>query len=490
MNRIHSTRLLLVACAAVFATTSYAATVTVVNNDGPGEGFNDPTPVAPLPSNPEVTLGAQRLRVVQTAADQWGALLESTVEIRVRVAFNPLACNGNSAVLGSAGATTIHADFANAPFPNTWYSAALANALSGTDLNGTAVGNEEINSQYNSDYDSGTCITGTAGWYYSTAASDPTPANRTALLPVVFHEFAHGLGFQTFTSSTTGAFNGGRPDIWTRFLMDAPSRTRWIQMASNAQRQASAISDPNLVWAGPNVRVDKTLYLDSAPKLIVNSPASIAGVKDAQPASFGPAAPVGGITGNLVLVDDGISTPPAGVPRDGCEMPFVNAAAVAGNIALIERGSCNFTVKVKNAQLAGATAAIIFNNVASGLPGMGGADATVTITSYGISQADGNAILAQLPAPGVNATLGLDPAGALSGTNAGFVRMNAPNPVQPGSSVSHWTIDTFPNLLMEPSINANLFSDVDLTIPLFRDIGWNDNAPPGLYIFEGGFEEF
>lgn len=485
-------RLLGVACAAVFATSSYAATVTVVNNDGPGEGFNDPTPVAPLPSNPEITLGAQRLRVVQTAANQWGALLESSVEIRVRVAFNPLTCSGTSAVLGSAGATTIHADFANAPFPNTWYSAALANALSGTDLNGTGVGNEEINSQYNSNYDSGKCITGTAGWYYSTLQSDPTPTNRTALLPVVFHEFAHGLGFQTFTNSSSGQFASGTvggqtiqlPDVWTRHLMDVSSRQRWIQLTAT-QRQASAISDPNLVWAGPNVRVDKSLYLTPAPKLFVNSPAAIAGIRDAQPASFGPNAPQAGITGNMVLVDDG-----TGTIRDGCEMPFVNAAAVAGNIALIERGLCNFTVKVKNAQLAGATAAIIFNNVASGLPGMGGSDNTVIITSYGISQADGNAILGQLPAPGVNATLGFDPSGALSGVNAGFVRMNAPNPVQPGSSVSHWTIDTFPNLLMEPAINANLFSDVDLTIPLFRDIGWNDNAPPGIYIFEGGFEEF
>jgi hypothetical protein len=54
--------------------------------------------------------------------------------------------------------------------------------------------------------------------------------------------------------------------------------------------------------------------------------------------------------------------------------------------------------------------------------------------------------------------------------------------------VSHWTVDTFPNLLMEPSLNTSLFSDVDLTIPLFRDIGWQVNQPSGDAVFANGFE--
>lgn len=70
----------------------------------------------------------------------------------------------------------------------------------------------------------------------------------------------------------------------------------------------------------------------------------------------------------------------------------------------------------------------------------------------------------------------------------GFVRMNAPNPVQPGSSVSHWTPDAFPNLLMEPALTGTIFSNVDLTIALFRDIGWSDNAALGNYVFADGFE--
>jgi hypothetical protein len=50
--------------------------------------------------------------------------------------------------------------------------------------------------------------------------------------------------------------------------------------------------------------------------------------------------------------------------------------------------------------------------------------------------------------------------------------MNTPNPYQSGSSVSHWDTSPTPDLLMEPSINASLSFDVDLTREMFADIGW------------------
>lgn len=475
--------ILLLALSLGLAASAQAATITVVNLDGANEGFNDPTVVAALPSNPFTTLGAQRLHVFQTAAAQWGALLESNVEIRVQAAFNPLTCAGTSAVLGSAGAMTVHRDFANAPVLGVWYNQALANSLAGVDLDGAA---NDINSQFNVDIDNGTCLTGTLGWYYSTLASDATPPGRIPLLPVVFHEIAHGLGFQTFTNGSTGAFFNGFPAIWDTFLADAVTGTTWNNMASNAVRQASAISDPNLIWKGPIVTAAQENFLGQQPALVVNSPAAIIGEKLVQTATFGTPVPAAGITGNVVIATDtGASS------LDGCE-PLTNAAAVSGNIALMVRGACDFTVKVKNAQLAGAIAAIIDNNAVTGLPGMGGTDATVTLSSYGISQADGNAIRTQLALPtAVNATLGFGStrAGTQMSLGQSYVRMNAPNPVQPGSSVSHWSVDAFPNLLMEPSLNTSLFSDVDLTIPLFRDIGWVVTAPPSpMVLFQNGFE--
>ena len=49
----------------------------------------------------------------------------------------------------------------------------------------------------------------------------------------------------------------------------------------------------------------------------------------------------------------------------------------------------------------------------------------------------------------------------------------APNPVEPGSSISHFDRTAFPNLLMEPSINGDLpGGGLDLTVVALRDLGW------------------
>ena len=70
--------------------------------------------------------------------------------------------------------------------------------------------------------------------------------------------------------------------------------------------------------------------------------------------------PTAGLTGNVVVgLDPADGSGP--LTTDGCS-PLTNAAAVAGNIALIDRGTCGFIVKVKNAQNAGAIAVIIANN--------------------------------------------------------------------------------------------------------------------------------
>jgi subtilisin family serine protease len=134
--------------------------------------------------------------------------------------------------------------------------------------------------------------------------------------------------------------------------------------------------------------------------LRVNTPAAIAGDYPGQPGLFGPDLPTTPITGNLVLA----------TPNDGCSS-LSNQSAVSGNIALMFRNygtsnACNFTVKVKNAQNAGAVAAIVADNLAeSFLVTMAGSDPTITIPSFFISLADGLMLQGQLPSPGINATL-------------------------------------------------------------------------------------
>jgi len=277
----------------------------------------------------------------------------------------------------------------------------------------------------------------------------------------------HGLGFSTQTSGTTGNYLNGPPalpTIFDHFLYDDTNGLHWDQMTP-AQRVASAINSGHLTWDGPNGVLGAQAYLGPRPVLKVNSPGAIAGTYVVQTASFGAALTLAGLSGNVVLADDGVAP-----INDGCE-PFVNAGAVAGNIVILDRGLCTFVVKAQQAQAAGAIGMIVVNNVAAGLPGMGGTDPSITIPCVGISQADGNAIKAQLGG-GVNVTLQLDPTLKAGMTNAGLPLMYAPNPFASGSSVSHWDTSMEPNALMEPNNTPSVHNTVDLTANVFQDIGW------------------
>ncbi len=140
------------------------------------------------------------------------------------------------------------------------------------------------------------------------------------------------------------------------------------------------------------------------PVLRINAPASIAGLCSAGAASFGPPLTSAGTTGNVVLVDDGVADPST---SNGCTASTpANAAALAGNIALVDRGVCAFTVKVKNAQNAGAIGVVVANS-APVVAGMGGGDATITIPSLMVSQTHGNLIKGELGNGAVNVTLKL-----------------------------------------------------------------------------------
>jgi hypothetical protein len=83
-------------------------------------------------------------------------------------------------------------------------------------------------------------------------------------------------------------------------------------------------------------------------------------------------------------------------PADGCS-DITNGGALAGKIALIERGGCNFVEKVLNAQNVGAAAVILYNNQDGDAlldTRMGGVDDGHNIVSVFISENDGNALAA------------------------------------------------------------------------------------------------
>jgi hypothetical protein len=455
------------------APASAAARIVVINNNAPGVGFNDPTPAAPVGGNPGTTKGEQRLIAFQHAANLWGAMLDSTIEIRVLAQFASLGPN----VLGSAGATFYYANFGGTPgfpgaaFPNTWYQSALADKRSGTDLRvafGGPATDPDIVANFSSDFD-----------FY--LGLDNNHGAQVDLVTVVLHELGHGLGFANAVNETNGRNlgasaadpNGGLTDVYSQFTLDTTNNSTWSEIATAASRAASALRVDKIVWEGPDVTAAVPHVLSyGRPELNVYAPAAVADTYRVGTASFGPALGSPGISGEVVLAVDG-----AAPTADACT-PLTNAAAVAGKIALVDRGTCTFVVKTLNAQAAGAIAVIVANNAAADPPpGMAGTDPTITVPAIMISQALGTAIKAQLAAAQtVSVNMSVDLAQLAGADPTGFAQLYATNPVQSGSSISHYDNIAFRNQLMEPAINSDLTHELippyDMTLPLMRDIGW------------------
>ena len=91
-------------------------------------------------------------------------------------------------------------------------------------------------------------------------------------------------------------------------------------------------------------------------------------------------APLGVVAGSV----NGLSDACAALP----------ANSLSGKIALVSRGSCFFSVKIRNAQAAGAVAALVANNSFGDPSAMGtdGAPSQPTIPAYMVSKVDGQAL--------------------------------------------------------------------------------------------------
>ncbi len=468
-----------------------AADIKLLNQDPPGVGLNDTTPATPVGGNTGTTRGEQARIAYQYAMDIWGGVLESSQTVNVYASFAPLACTAGSGVLAQAGPNWIFQLTSGGV--SRRYGSPLADALTGLDLYSyfdleTAYGVADpgdIFSAFNGDLGKPGCLDGQS-WYFG--LDGKTPAGQTNFLNVVAHELAHGLGFSGFLNKTTGVLNGGISDAYTRFAYDNVLNLGFEQM-NNAQRALAMRTPGRTVWRGANVTRDAALILDKRSSLRPTAPAAIAG-KDYEIgyAAFGPLATSATFAnGALVLIDDG-NTAGGGTTTDGCSanggtttagdtIAYVNAAAVAGKIAVIDRGVCSFEYKSKIAQDNGAIAVVLVNNAAGVIdPGRGTPITTgLTIPTVMVSQADGNEIKANLTGAMAGVVLGNLTAGT---DGAGRVRLYSPTVVAGGSTFSHYDTALTPNALMEPFITStlNAQSNVDLTPALFADIGWPMNT--------------
>jgi len=162
----------------------------------------------------------------------------------------------------------------------------------------------------------------------------------------------------------------------------------------NFQTMGSPAGNPAVITVAASTRDGQ----HSVEAMKVTLPASVAGKYAVKEASFTkPLVDVDPLEGQLVLVDDDddtLSDGTTGSSIDACQS-LVNGSELTGKIALIQRGGCDFDVKVENADNAGAIAAIVIN--LSGDPiVMVGQSGTSDIPALMIGSADGDLLMEEL----------------------------------------------------------------------------------------------
>jgi len=139
---------------------------------------------------------------------------------------------------------------------------------------------------------------------------------------------------------------------------------------------------------------------------------------------WGPGQTQGSTAASLVPAGGIILPPtPTSSSTSGCTTADFSSAN-SGNVALIQRGGCNFGVKVLNAQAAGATGVVIFNE---GNPGRTG------LTIGSMVDANGNAFIPTIPVGFTTFAIGEDLYNQFQAGSAPFVNLSVKGIVKPNT---------------------------------------------------------
>ncbi len=143
----------------------------------------------------------------EAALDLWENLIISRVPIRIKATWTSLS----STTLASSGATRVFKNFNGAVYKEVWYPVALAEAMTGAELN-------------NKDFDINITLNQNIPWSYNTSGT--RVAGRYDLVSIVLHEIAHGLGFTSSFKVTESGLQGqwgqsGTPYIFDMFVQQS-----------------------------------------------------------------------------------------------------------------------------------------------------------------------------------------------------------------------------------------------------------------------------
>ena len=171
-------------------------------------------------------------RAFEYAVSIWRELIISSVPIHVEAHWDYM----NGSVLAEGRPSLFFNNFSGAPNSNIYYPVALAEKLSGKEMN---AGGPDIICHFNNKYQ----------WYFGTDGN--TPSTQYDFVSSVLHEITHGLGFAGFLKDANGKgfFNNNNnlPSIYDHFLFN---------------QQNQQISDKSL-FQSPSYELHKQLTSDN-----------------------------------------------------------------------------------------------------------------------------------------------------------------------------------------------------------------------------------
>ena len=339
------------------------------------------------------------------------------------------------------------------PIANLLYGGALADKVAGFEIDpfedDGVTPRAEIRARFNSNLNGNPACLGGRKFYLgldTNHGNDIDLVNR-----VIRTSSAHGLGFQQFADVTTGARIADLDDVFNVHIFDDTTHKFWPQM-TNAERAASAINPRNVVFDGPAVNAAVPGVLaPGTPLLTLLSPAALVGSYQIGPAQFGPALASPGVTGAIVSALDASDAAGPHDRRLHARSPTPQKSPAASRWSIAARAASPSRSRMRRTP---AHRCRRRQHVAGAPPGgMAGVDPTITIPSVLITQADANAIKAQLATPSRCRGRSASTLASCGSRRANVALLYTPDPVAPGSTISHWDTIAFPNQLMEPAIN-------------------------------------
>jgi hypothetical protein len=172
----------------------------------------------------------------------WEDLISSPLPIHIEAHWQSL----EGGILAKGNPAIFYNNFSGAPIPNVYYPVALAEKLSGKELN---AGAPDIVCRFSSRFK----------WYFGTDGN--TPSTHYDFVSSALHEITHGLGFSGFLNESNGKGyfnnNNGLPSIYDYFLFNnddqqisdkslfqSPSSDLYRQITSENVKFCQASSSP------------------------------------------------------------------------------------------------------------------------------------------------------------------------------------------------------------------------------------------------------